>query len=74
MVGALTVNSNDSQLAVVEAAGCQEELNDATIIRLYDVAMTRQEEDDDPVSSNDTRSRSNLTDTCAHARVLKAVF
>jgi hypothetical protein len=40
----------DSQLAIVEANGFQDDLDEVTTCRLYDIAMTRQEEDDDPVS------------------------
>ncbi|XP_047741540.1 DDB1- and CUL4-associated factor 1 [Hyalella azteca] len=53
VVSSLSINSMDSQLAIVEANGFQDDLDEVTTCRLYDIAMTRQEEDDDPLSDEE---------------------
>ena len=46
VVTSLAINRNDTQVAVVETDNGGEEMMEDAVVRLYEIGMTRQEDDE----------------------------
>lgn len=46
VVTSLAINQNDTQVAVVETESGADDLTEDAVVRLYEIGMTRQEDDE----------------------------